>query len=139
VQLPLLFDTSSDELSPSEDLMSHDALMAEAVRARATLIIAQVPPKRVTIRRIGMDIPQVLQLKNMPETAPLTVQALQEVIEPLEAFAVRRIWWKVQKYQEKQVCPSRKGLIKSTKTQAYIHIPKVDQALDEALLQLAQA
>ena len=118
--------------------MGQDARMAEVVRARAALIIAQDPPKRVTINRISMDVPQVLQLKSMPGKAPLTVQALQEVIETWEAFAVRRIWRIVQKYQEKQVCPTRNELIRSTNTQTYLHVPIVKQALDEAMFVLSQ-
>jgi len=133
-----VFAPSIDESPPGEGVMSQDGHMAEAVRARAALIIAQDPPKRVTMNRIRVDIPQVLQLKNMPEKAPLTVQVLQEVIETWEAFAVRRIWRVVQKYREKQVCPSRNQLIWSTNTQTYLHVPIVKQALDNAMDALSQ-
>jgi Tn7-like transposition protein D len=133
-----VFTPSIDEALLHEGVISQDARMAEAVRERAALIIAQDPPKRVTMNRISMDIPQILQLKNTPEKAPLTVQVLQEVIETWEAFAVRRIWRIVQKYQEKQVCPSRNRLIWSTNTQTYLHVPIVKQALDDAMLVLSQ-
>jgi hypothetical protein len=133
-----LFAPSINEEPLHEDVTSQDAQIAEAVRAKAALIITLDPPKRVTMHRIRADIPQVWQLKNMPEKAPLTVQALRDVIETWEAFAVRRIWRKVQKYQEKQVCPSRNGLIWSTNVHPYLHVPIVKQALDEAMLELSQ-
>src|SRR6266567_2458617 len=133
-----LFALSIDEAPLHEDVTSQDAQIAEAVRAKAALIITLDPPKRVTMRGIRADIPQVWQLKNMPEKAPLTVQALRDVVETWEAFAVRRIWRKVQKYEEKQVCPSLSQLILSTNAQTYHHAPIVKQALDEAMLALSQ-
>jgi hypothetical protein len=133
-----LFAPSIYEAPLHEDVTSQDAQIAEAVRAKAALIITLDPPKRVTMHRIRADVPQVWQLKNMPEKAPLTVQALRDVVETWEAFAVRRIWRKVQKYQEKQVCPSRNRLIWSAHAETYLHVPIVKQALDEAMLELSQ-
>src|SRR6266480_2801117 len=63
---------------------------------------------------------------------------IKEMVGRWEDFAVRRVWRIVQKYQEKQVCPSRNRLIWSAHTQRYLHVPAVKQALDDAMCVLTQ-
>jgi len=72
------------------------------------------------------------------ERYPLTAQALDEVVETLEAFQVRRVWWVADCYQRERICPRRWQLIERTGLNAITAAsPVVEAAIDAALHMLA--
>jgi hypothetical protein len=95
-------------------------------------------PKRVSISRICKEIPELRRVPRSNETTVIT-KALHEVIETVEAFAVRRIKYVVQKYLEEQVKPTRSGFILRAHLKNILHNPLVLQTLDEALFILSQS
>ena len=120
--------------SSREFVLHQDAYVAQCVRAAAyRLMNCQNPPKRVTARRISIDVPQVLQLKRIADKAPLTMQAVEAVTETSEIFAVRCIRWAVQKYQEESLCPTRGEFVRKLNLHHVLHALVVQQALDEAM------
>jgi hypothetical protein len=66
-------------------------------------------------------------------------QALYEVIETFESFAVRRIKYVLQKYLEEQVNPKRYEFIYRAHLKNILQNPLVQQTLDEALFILSQS
>ncbi len=64
---------------------------------------------------------------------PLAAQALQEAIESREAFAVRRIWWVVERYRRENIFPTRSQLMVRASVYGVADKPQVKQAIDSAL------
>jgi hypothetical protein len=129
----------SGTASPNMDGRSVDVSMAqEVINAAQQIIAAPGPPKKVSIRAIGLSAPQLFHLRKTPNKIPLTMQALEALVETREAFATRRVWWAANQYQEKLVCPSRRELERSAHVLPLLHDSCVQQALDEALDMLSQ-
>ncbi len=129
----------SETVSSDEDGRIADvSLVQEVISAAQKIIAAPGPPKKVSKLAISLSIPQLFSLRKAPGRIPLTMQALEGVVETHEAFAVRRVWWTANQYQEKHICPSRKGLERSAHVQHLLHVSCVQQALDEALVMLSQ-
>ncbi len=130
----------TSEMAPAtEDRKSNDVYLADQVKSAAQQIIAAPgPPKRVSIRAICTFVPKLFYLRGKPSIIPLTMQALEEVAETREAFAVRRIHWVAKQYQEKQIYPSRSKLVQNSHVGSLLHVPCVQQALEEVLDMFSQ-
>ena len=112
----------------------YDYHIAEIIRKVAqNLINNPGPPRRITVAEISRHVPQIRRLRYKPNKASLAVQALNEVIETREAFAIRRLKWAVRQYQEEQILPTRGNLIQRAHLRPILSSPAVKQALDEAI------
>ncbi len=123
-----------------QEYQEYDAQTAEAIRNAANrLISAAGAPQKITGREISKVVPHLSQLRRRPEKAPLTSQALEEVLETQEAFTVRRIQWIAQRYLEEQVYPQeweflqRVNLRKTT-----LQNPIIGQAFNDAMITLSR-
>lgn len=132
--VPQIFQSTqfSSKARANEYDIDYDRTTAKAVRDSASKIGAICPPQRVTIHSIQRDTPQT-RVRSKLTKLPLTAQAFQEVQESRESFLIRRIWWIVQKYQEKRVCPTRSQLISEVRAQDFLDVPVVQRNLDEAM------
>ena len=118
--------------------IDRDALLAAAVRKAADkLTLEQEPLQRLSQIRICQEIPELRWIPR-PHEAPLTAQALKEVAETFENFALRRIDWVLHQYMEERACPSRNGFINRAHLDKMLHHQSVQRALDEAMNVLAQ-
>lgn len=116
------------------DWESRDTQLAEAVRLSA-LRLKNVSgcPVRITKTEIAHELGQPNLAKQPLNKLPLTTQALAEVIESLEEFAIRRIRWATDCYLQEKVYPkhwqlnNRAGLSANTAA-----LPQVKKALDAA-------
>jgi hypothetical protein len=127
--------------SPSEDNVCQDELIAEAIKIAACKLVSdtdQSPPKRITMKSIFLQVPQVKKMWQNRAEAPITFRALHEVVETTEEFAIRRIHWVVHKYRDENICPTRSGIIRRLKISHVRNSPDVLQALDEAMVELSQ-
>jgi hypothetical protein len=125
--------------SLQEEEKHRDGYVAQSIQSVAyQLMNTSGRPSRITRTIISQKVPQVKKLLRHPEQAPLTIQALQEVLETRDAFCIRRLWWEVKEYQKKGVCPTRSQLITKASLFYKQHIPSVQQALDEAMNVLSQ-
>lgn len=118
-----------------------DAEIAEAVREVSSRLVATIEPlERVTLHRISREIPRLRQLRHQGHRAPLTMQAVKEVTETHEDFAIRFIQWLVKKHQERIIHLTRGGLRHSVRRNFGLsfHLPAVQQALEEAAIQLTE-
>ncbi len=88
--------------------------------------------------RIKKHVPDLTQLLRKPDEIPLTLQALQEVVETREAFAVRRILHIAQNCLKEQVFPPKWKIIELANVHSLLHFPRVKQALEEAIAVLLQ-
>lgn len=123
---------STQKKTVHEDLNTWDMQMADAVRTCAQAIMnASGYPKRVTKRKILITVPGLRRFERY--RSPLTALALQEVIETPETFALRRIQWFMQKCQRERRYPKRKEFIRSVNIDRVLHLPRVLQALNEAM------
>jgi len=91
----------------------------------------------VTLTQLEKALPSGWVLLR-PNDFPLTVQAFQEVQETREAFALRRIQWALEKYQEESLQPTRREFILRAKARRVLDIPSVQAAIEEALTELAK-
>jgi hypothetical protein len=135
----LTFQILKANLQPQNE-MSFDAITAEAVKNAAhQILLAPDHPKRVSKAAIVSHIPQLDWLRRKPDKIPLTIQALEEVVETYEEFAIRRIWWFKQEYQKKQTCPSRSEFLGKSNFRQFIHLPSVKQAFESAMAELLKS
>jgi len=119
---------------PQKDIEGLDAQTAESIRIVASKLINNPnPPERISFRKLSIHIPQVNQLKYQLDRMPLAAQALQEAIESREAFAVRRIWWVVERYRRENIFPTRSQLMVRASVYGVADKPQVKQAIDSAL------
>ncbi|XWK89101.1 MAG: TnsD family Tn7-like transposition protein [Phormidium sp.] len=89
---------------------------------------------RVTIHSIGKDIDKSSLLKRQLHKLPLTAQVLADVVETYEQFAIRRLWWIVERYQQENIRPARWQLIRRAHIKPEMEvIPEVAHAIDLAL------
>ncbi len=129
-QIDYIFQAAK-KASLLEEENHRDEYVAQSIRSVAhQLMITPGRPSRITMTIICQRIPQVKKLLRHPEQVPLTVQALQEVLETHDAFCVRRLWLEVEEYQEKGICPTRGQLIMKANLDYKRDIPTVRQALD---------
>jgi len=116
----------------------NDACMAEEIRKGVLRLTNEAgSPERVSKHRIFREILHARWLPS-PDNAPLTSQALQEVAETYEAFALRRIRWVLQHYLEAHICPTRKQFIEKAHLKRMLNIQEVQKAIDDAMDVLSQ-
>ncbi len=117
-----------------------DALVAEAIRMTAYKLINS-PGRlvKVTRSRITIDVPEVRRLRASMNRLPLAKQALQEVVETREAFALRRIKWTLDRYMEEKSCPRQWQFLNRAGLKVQIlQIQNVQQAFESAMNILSQ-
>lgn len=116
-----------------------DAITSRDIRAMAQrLRNAPGEPSRVTRAQLEKAIPSLGWLLGRPGDFPQTVRAFQEVRETREAFALRRIQWAAEQYQEEALRPTRTELIARAKARRVLGVPAVQTALEEALTSLGR-
>ena len=132
--------TVLQEKQQQEDAIKRDSLIVSAIRSAANrLMHASGFPKRVSINSICKEIPELRRKPKSNETTVIT-QALQEVMETFEAFAVRRIKYVLQKYLEEQFNPKRYEFIQRAHLKKKnLQNPLVLRTLNEALFILSQS
>jgi len=127
--------------SPHVDWRDRDQRLAEAVRSTAVRLKNHPDHLiRITQTAIGREIGQPLPLLKNADKLPLTAQALSEVTETREAFAVRRIWWVAKGCLREKLFPTRAQLIDLTHIWRELKrgsLP-VKQAIDAALQMLSE-
>jgi hypothetical protein len=120
---------------PRLDWKERDTQLAEQVRQSAQRLL-NLPgrPVRLTKSAIGRDIGRVeLVQKSKLIKLPLTAQALSEVTESYEAFAVRRIQWATNQYHLEKVRPTRGQLPKRSGMHVKVESTQVEKAIEAAL------
>ena len=127
------------EVSDKDRGEDRDAITSRAIRAAAQrLRNAPGEPRRVTRAQLEKAIPSLGWLLGRPGDFPQTVWACQEVRETREAFALRRIEWAAEQYQEESLRPTRAELIARSKARRVLGVPAVQTALEEALASLGR-
>ncbi|HEU5374082.1 MAG TPA: TnsD family Tn7-like transposition protein [Ktedonobacteraceae bacterium] len=118
----------------------NDSDLAENVRAIAhQLLEAPGRPKRVSLRAISTHLPQIIWLRSdRPHIIPLTIEALNEVIETREQYAIRRIWFVAQQYQREKLYPSRRDFAIRASVRNLLYIPLIMQNFEEALSEICK-
>jgi hypothetical protein len=91
----------------------------------------------VTRAQLEKAVPGAGWLLSRPKDYPLTAQAFREARETQEAFALRRIEWALQRYEEEFIRPTRKELILRAKAKKVQNSPSVRTAIEEALARFA--
>ncbi len=117
------------------DWQKRDQDLVELVEISARRLKEQAQrPVRITISAIGKDIGQLALLQQHLSKLPLTAQLLEDRVETLEAFAIRRIQWIAKKYDEEHRNPKRWELIKQAGVERIATLSQVEEALDAALV-----
>jgi hypothetical protein len=132
-------DSAEAEVLSHQEKRFSDVHIADTVKSAARILLSDPGrPKRITTTKIKMHVPELIQLLRKPDNIPLTLQALQEVVETREAFAVRRVKYITQNCLEEQVFPPKWKIIEQANLYSLLHIPQVQQALEETIAVLFQ-
>ena len=116
------------------DWAERDARLAEEViSAAARLKNLPGRPSRFTLSSIGRETGQVALLQQHLDKLPYTAQALSELVETREAFAIRRIWWTATVFSQMHIYPERWLLVKKAGVARFIERPNIKIAVDAAL------
>ncbi len=115
------------------------ALASQAISLTAHQIMdSPGEPRGVTRAQLEEPAPRLDWLLNSPKDCPLKAQAFQEVRDSREAFALRRIQWALQKYEEESIKPRRREFILRAKVKKTLDIPSVLDAIEAALTRLTR-
>lgn len=135
---------SRKKLKPSiVDWKKRDAELVAAVKASALYVRSSFKhPIRITKTEIGRHLGDNRLLLRFPlAELPLTKEALAEVVETHEEFAVRKIEWAAKGFLEEKVCPTQGQLLRRAKISSQslhtIAAQQVKEAIDAALQSLA--
>jgi hypothetical protein len=124
----------------SLDWERRDHRLAQTVKDAAnSLKVLPGPPVRVSFAAIGRSVGQLALLQQHLGKLPLTAKALNESVETREMFAVRKIHWTTERYREEQLYPARWQVIKRAGVERMVLEPLVKEALDTALVTLAES
>jgi hypothetical protein len=102
-QMPVARLVQLQSLGETINYEVEDIRIADAIYTRAHQIVTRSDtPNRVTFQAIVKEVPQVTNAMYRSQDYPRTTQALQEVLETREAFALRKIKETLQRYLEEQ-------------------------------------
>src|ERR1700749_544092 len=122
---------------------SRDIHLAQRVRDSASrLKSVATRPTRVTRQLIGRDIDAMTSLsdKHALSKLPLTVEALEEVVETRVEFAIRRIRWAADCFRQENILPALSTLgLRSGINHSIWYVPEVKAAFEAALSALRQS
>lgn len=117
------------------DWEDRDTELADAARQAALhLQNKSGKPTQITIAAIGRELGQLALIQRHLDKLPATAQVLSELVETREAFALRRIYWAVESYNQEGICPQRWQLVRRAGLRPEIEaLPRVQNAVDEAI------
>lgn len=119
---------------PRVDWAERDKELAGKIRIAATALKqADSHLIQVTVAALGRAIGQLALLQQHLEKLPLTAQALIEVCETREAFALRRLQWAVNAYRQESQCPKRWELIRRAGLERVATWLSIQQALQASI------
>jgi Tn7-like transposition protein D/TniQ len=119
------------------DWQQRDQQLAQLVEISAQRLRHQAgKPMRITLAAIGRDIGQLALLQQHLPKLPAVAQLLDSLVETREAFAIRRIQWVRQQYEEELRIPRRWEFIKRASIDRLATLPQIEEALDSALRKL---
>jgi Tn7-like transposition protein D len=123
-----------DHSTSRVDWKTRDAKCALTVRA-AALRIKSGPgrPVQVTQTAIGRAIGAVTLLKQKLHKMPLTTLELANVVETREEYAVRRVGWAANLYNQENQIPRKWELVLRASVYSLMNTPKVAHALENAI------
>jgi hypothetical protein len=114
---------------------------------RDLLIVSQIPdvvakikqiseprPIRITLALIGRELGCKNTLQTQLSKLPKTKKLLDEVIETLEQFSIRRIWWAFDLFNQEKICPTKtQFLLKLNFRQDVKEKPLIQKNVSQAL------
>ncbi len=119
------------------DWQQRDQQLAQLVEISAHRLRHQAgKPTQITLAAIGRDIGQLALLQQHLPKLPVVARLLGGLVETREAFAIRRIQWVTQQYEEELRIPKRWEFIKRAGIDRLATIPQIEEALDAALRKL---
>jgi hypothetical protein len=124
---------------PRVDWESRDKQTAEEVKSAAVRLKGSLGSPQVTRAAIGRETGRCTLLVKSLGQLPLTAQALSEVVETREAFAIRRIGWVAKAYLQEMILPTRLQLVSRANVREDLRgSSQVQKAIDAALQMLSQ-
>jgi hypothetical protein len=109
-------------------------LAAKVELASLNLLKQPGEPIQITIAAIARELGQLALLQQHLDKLPLTAAVLDKIIETREAFALRRIRWVVDCYQEEGVCPKKWELVRRAGLRPELaKVPQIEQAITSAI------
>ncbi|MBD2198574.1 MULTISPECIES: TnsD family Tn7-like transposition protein [Calothrix] len=120
------------------DWENRDAELENAVRLSALQIKSQAGrPQKVTKGAICKHLDKRGQIQHNLHKLPKTKQALTEVVETCEEFAVRKVKWAAECFHQENISPAWSQLVILACVYDFKEVPQVKDAIDAALEALA--
>lgn len=111
-----------------------DQVTSEAIRKRAQeLLDAPGAPQKITLVKLRQDIVSSSHWRTNTALLPMTMQALDEVLESTERFAARRVNWVAQQALSERKPLLRWVLVRQAGVDRQYHKPLVQAAIQEAM------
>lgn len=90
-------------------------------------------PLRVTKGAILREIGATWISQKQGEKLPLTSQALNEMVESLTDYTIRRVWWAANCFLEEGVIPRESQIVDKANVYKIKHLPEIQQAIKDGL------
>ena len=122
---------------PRIDWMARDAQLAAEVSASA-LRLRNTPgrPVQITLSAIGRETGQLALLQQHPDKLPRSSQAVRDVVETREDFAVRRLWWAAEDCSQRHIYPKKWLLVRKAGAGRLADRPLIRETIDAILRSL---
>lgn len=132
----LPFAKSKQPPSATINWAEQDQFLSAAVETAVSTIYSAInPPKRVSITEIIKTVGHRAWLEKKLDRMPLTSKSLNEHLESLEDYSIRRIAWAAETFRKEGVTPSRAMLTNRAGIRGRLisNSGQVQNALDSAL------
>jgi hypothetical protein len=121
-----------------KDWESIDIELAAAIEATAKRI-REMPgrPARISLTAIAREVGHKPWLEHRLDKLPLTSKAIEDCLESVEDFLIRRVIWAEEYYSQEGICPARSYflILSGTKNKAGTN-QRVQSAIDAAMERL---
>ncbi|WP_445626608.1 TnsD family Tn7-like transposition protein [Nostoc sp. DSM 114167] len=121
---------------PKLDWENRDIQLADAVRLSGLRLKNSLDkPIRVSVEAIGKELGQTARITKQIDQLPLTTKALAEVVETMEDFTIRKIYWAAEHFRQDRIYLTqwqflRKAGLEGSK---FLTVPKVQDAIVTAM------
>jgi hypothetical protein len=89
---------------------------------------------KISISAIGRELGQRRAIHTSLDKLPSTAKILNDLVETVEDFAIRRVQWALERFHEENLYPKRWQLVhRAALSQKIAEAPQVKAAIDAAM------
>ena len=127
------------------DWKERDAALSELIRQVGATMKNEneyEKPKRITLGQLTKMIPELtwwpMLHKQHPDRYPLSQAALEEILEPREAFVLRKIRWLRHTYEEQRMWLGQQYFLEKSGALRFLHVQAIKEEINQTLVYLSK-